>query len=175
MKNGNKSKILSPVTVVLVLAAATGLMASAIISGVMPGFVIGGIHSHSPTITYEGSVAVSYVGYYQVIQAQPLCDSAFPPCFEANETIFMLSTRNETIRLVFYCGTTMKSLTTLTGWVDMCSNVSQLQITAGICMQVKGTLLQPSSWPSRQYLPLLRFDGDLFVFSYNEVPAATCS
>ena len=174
MKSGKRSKVLSPVTVFLVLAAATGLMASAIMEGMVPGSVIGGIYSHSPTITYQGSVAASYTGSYHVIQAQPICDSAFPPCFEANETVFTLGTRNGTIRLIFYCGTTLKGLTTLTGWIDLCSNASQLQLSDGVCVYAKGTLLQPSSWPSKQYLPLVRFDADLFVFSYNQVPEASC-
>jgi hypothetical protein len=174
MKSGKKSKILSPVTLFLVLAAAAGLMTTAIMEGIVPGFVIGGIYSRSPTITYQGSLAVNYVGVYHVIQAQPICNSAFPPCFAANETVFFLSTRNGTIRLVFYCGKTMQGLTTITGWVDFCSNASQLQPNDGVCLHVEGTLLQPSSWPNKQYLPSLRFDADLFVFSYTQVPQATC-
>ena len=166
--------MLSPVTVLLVLAAAAGLMASAIIGGIVPGFV-DGIYSHSPTITYQESLAVNYVGVYHVIQAQPVCDSAFPPCFESNETLFFLSTGMGTVRLVFYCGTTREGLTTITGWVDLCNNSSQLQLNEGTCLHVKGTLLQPSSWPSKQYLPLMQFDGDLFVFSYNQLPQASCS
>jgi hypothetical protein len=169
-----KSRILSPSTVFIVLASAAGLMGAAITAGIVPGFVIGGVHSQSPTVTYQGSVAVNFVGVYHAIQAQPICNSAFPPCFAANETVFFLSTRNSTIRLVFYCGKTMEGLTTLTGWVDLCSDTSQLQFGDGACLHVKGTLLEPSSWPNKQYLPSMRFDGDLFVFSYNQVLQANC-
>lgn len=169
-----KARILSPVAVLLVLAAAAGLMASAIIGGLVPGFVPGGFYSHSPTITYREFLAVNYTGVYHVSQAEPICNSAFPPCFAANETIFFLSTRNGTVRLVFYCGTTRAGLTTMTGWVDLCSKASELQLEEGTCLHVKGTLLQPSSWPSKQYFPFMRFDGDLFVFTYNQVPQASC-
>jgi len=174
MESRKKSRILSPSTVLLVLAAAAGLMGTAITEGIVPGFVIGGVYSHSPTITYQGSLAVSYVGVYHVVQAKPICNSAFPPCFATNETVFFLSARNGTIRLVFYCGKTMEGLTTVTGWIDLCSDTSQLQFGDGVCLQVKGTLLEPSSWPNEQYLPSMRFDGDLFVFSYHQVLQANC-
>lgn len=174
VKKESKSRILSPVAVLLVLAAAAGLMASAIIGGIVPGFV-GGIYSHSPTITYQEFLAVDYIGVYHVIQAQPVCNSAFPPCFEANETLFLLTTENGSVRLMFYCGTTREGVTTITGWLDLCSNSSQLELNEGICLHVKGTLLQPSSWPSRQYHPLIRFEGDLVVFSYNQLAQASCS
>ena len=168
-----KSTVVSPVTVLLILAAAAGLMASAIIGGIVPGF-IDGVYSHSPTVTYQESLAVSYVGIYHVAQAEPICNSAFPPCFASNETIFFLTSGNGTVRLVFYCGTTRNGLTTVTGWVDLCSNPTQLQLEEGTCLQVKGTLLQPSSWPSKQYLPPMQFIGDLFVFTYAQVPQGSC-
>lgn len=167
-----KSRILSPVTVLLVFAAAAGLMASAIIGGIVPGFV-GGYYSHSPTITYQGSFDVNYVGIFHVLQAEPICNSAFPPCFATNETVFFLNAGNVTIRLVFYCGTTKNGFT-IAGLYDFCSKASDIQFDEGTCLHVKGTLLQPSSWPSKQYLPLMRFHGDLFVFTYNQVPHASC-
>jgi len=168
-----KSTVVSPVTILLILAAAAGLMASAIIGGIVPGF-IDGVYSHSPTVTYQESLAVSYVGIYHVAQAEPVCNSAFPPCFASNETIFFLTSGTGTVRLVFYCGTTRNGLTTVSGWVDLCSNATQLQLGEGTCLQVKGTLLQPSSWPSKQYLPSMHFIGDLFVFTYTQVPQASC-
>jgi len=169
-----KSRTLNPVAVLLVLAAAAGLMASAIIGGIVPGF-IDGVYSRSPTITYQGSLAVNYTGIYQVAQVEPICNSAFPPCFAANETVFFLSNGNRTVRLVFYCGTTRNGLTTVTGWVDLCSSASQLQLEEGTCLHVKGTLLQPSSWPSKQYLPVMQFYGDLFVFVYTQLPQSSCT
>ena len=169
-----KTRRLGPVTVLLVLAASAGLMGTAIMEGMVPGFVIGGVYSHSPTITYQESLAVSYIGGYHVIQAEPICNFAFLPCLATNETVFLLSTKNATIRLIFYCGYTMKGVTTETGWVDVCSYASQLQFSDGVCLHVKGTFLEPSSWPSKQYIPSLRFGGDLFVFSYDQVNQAAC-
>jgi len=88
------------------------------------------------------------------VDAQPLCAQAFPPCFGASEGVFYLTTENATVQLVFYCG------------AGYCSSAQQLPFHDGDRIDVKGTLLQPSDWPTKEYEPTLRFFGDLYVFNY---------
>lgn len=109
---------------------------------------------HSPTATHTGYFSVSYTGVYHYVIAQPLCGKSFPPCWVPSEIVFYLTTENATIRLLFYCGQ------------DYCSSSQQLPFHDGEGIYVKGTLLQPSDWPTSKYQPALEFIGDLYVFNY---------
>jgi hypothetical protein len=114
---------------------------------------------HSPTATHTGYFSVAYTGVYHYVEAQPLCSKTFPPCWVSNEAVFYLVTGNgnETVRLVFYCGPLQ---------LDYCNSPQQLPFHDGDWIYVKGTLLQPSDWPTSKYQPTLQFTGDLYVFNY---------
>ena len=87
MKPNKKRTRLNFVTVLLVIGASLGLMSAAITAGIVPGFEMGGVHSHSPTATYQGYFSVGYTGVYHFVHAEPLCRTTFPPCM-APETVF---------------------------------------------------------------------------------------
>jgi hypothetical protein len=113
------------------------------------------VPSESPTATYSGYLSSSYIGTYHYLDEQPTCAQSFPPCLVPSEVIFYLTTQNGTlIHLYFYCG------------ADYCRDAQQLPLTDGAKIHVEGTLLVPSSWPTSEYNPPLRFTADLFVFSY---------
>jgi len=108
----------------------------------------------SPTATHTGIVGASYTGVYHYVNAQPLCALTFPPCLVGSEVVWYLTTPNETIRLIFYCG------------VGYCWNAQQISFKDGDMIHVEGTLLRPSDWPTNRYQPPLQFFGDLYVFNY---------
>jgi len=108
----------------------------------------------SPTATHTGYFSVGYTGVYNYVDAQPICALSFPPCLVGSEVVYYLTTSNATIRLIFYCG------------AGYCWNAQQLPFKEGDEIHVKGTLLQPSDWPTNEYQPTLRFFGDLYVFNY---------
>ena len=134
------------VTLILAITAALGLV-SAVQNAANTSF-------HSPTATHTGYFAVSYTGVYHYVTAEPLCSMSFPPCWTPSEVVFYLTTENETVRLVFYCGP------------DYCYNPQQLPFHDGDRIYVKGTLIQPSDWPTSKYQPALQFIGDIYVFNY---------
>jgi hypothetical protein len=109
---------------------------------------------HTPTATHTGYFSVSYTGVYHYVETEPLCSKNFPPCWVPNEVVFYLTTENETVRLIFYCS------------VGFCYSAQELPFHDGDRIFVKGTLIQPSDWPSNKYQPTLEFVGDLYVFKY---------
>lgn len=155
-----KQNILSLTTILLVLAGISGILAAATIGGVLPGSQSS---THSPTETYQGYLAVSYQGTYHYVVAVPLCNVLICP---ASETVFYLNTSKGTIRLIFYCGRFS---------IDYCYSASQLPFGDGACLYVKGTLLEPSKWPSDRFSPSLHFQGDLYVFENATLPETSCS
>ena len=150
---------LSIVSILLVVAASMGLVSAAITT-----FNVGQ-HSISPTITYSGYLNTSYYGIYHYVLAEPLCSKAFPPCFQQGEVVFYLDTSHESIRLIFYCGVVYY----------YCSSAADVPLQEGSCINVKGTLLIPSKWPTNQFDPPLQFSGDLYVFHYSTVSESACS
>jgi hypothetical protein len=165
MKESNRPRTLRLITVFLVLGASLGLVSAAIFGGIVPGFEPGGIHTHSPTVTYQGYFSVNYQGVYHFVQAVPVCRTGFPPCLASDESVFYLNSKNGTIRLIFYCGGIVK---------EYCNSPSQLPFIDGACLHVKGTLLEPSKWPSDQFSPSMHFNGDLYVFENQTLPAPSC-
>ncbi len=137
----------SLVSLILAITAALGLV-SAVLNGTPT------VPFHSPTATHTGYFSVSYTGVYHYAIAQPLCSQNFPPCWAPGEVVWYLTTENATIRLIFYCG------------LDYCSSAQQLPFHDEAKIYVKGTLLQPSEWPTSEYQPTLQFIGDLYVFKY---------
>jgi hypothetical protein len=164
--SGRKPRLLTLGTVLLVLATSIGIFSTALFGGIIPGFRYGGVYTHSPTATYSGYFSINYVGVYHYVQATPICRTAFPPCLAPDEVVFFLNAKNGTIRLVFYCGGIVK---------DYCESPSQLSVSDGACLHVKGTLIVPSKWPSSQFSPRMQFDGDLYVFENQTLPEASCS
>jgi hypothetical protein len=133
------------------------LMITAILGVVSVGLNTGNtstISFHSPTATHTGYFSASYTGVYHYVEAQPLCSKNFPPCWVPSEVVFYLTTENETVRLIFYCS------------AGFCYSAQQLPFHEGDRIYVKGTLLQPSDWPTNKYQPTLEFVGDLYVFKY---------
>jgi len=108
----------------------------------------------SPTLTQTGYLSVGYTGIYHYVDAQPLCAQSFSPCLvPSSEVVFYLTTENATIQLIFYCA------------AGYCYSAQQIPFKDGDRIYVKGTLLQPSDWPTNRYQPTLRFFGDLYVFN----------
>lgn len=135
------------VSLILVITAVSGLV-SAVLNATST------VSFHSPTATHTGYFSVSYTGVYHYVNAEPLCSMSFPPCWTPSEVVFYLTTENETVRLVFYCG------------LDYCYGAQQLPFHNGDRIYVKGTLIQPSDWPTNKYHPALQFIADLYVFKY---------
>jgi hypothetical protein len=152
-------------TILLVLAASAGIVSAAIFGGFVPGFRYGA-RTQSPTMTYLGYLSVNYVGVYHYVQVTPVCRTAFLPCPANDEALFFLNAQNGTIRLIFYCGS---------GVPYYCESPSELSFSEGACLHVKGTLIQPSKWPTGQFSPSMRFDGDLYVFENQTLPELSCS
>jgi hypothetical protein len=152
-------------TVLLVLAASFGIFSAAQFGGIIPGFMYGGVYTQSPTTTYSGYFSINYVGVYHNFQAMPVCRTAFPPCFAPGEVVFFLKANNGTIRLIFYCGGVVKYF---------CESPSQLSVSDGACLHVKGTLIEPSEWSSSRFDLSMHFDGD-FVFGSETLPKTSCS
>lgn len=144
-----KSSVRSLVSLILVMTAALGL-----VSVVLNAENTSTVSFHSPTATHTGYFSVSYTGVYHYVTAEPLCSMSFPPCWVPSEVVFYLTTENETVRLVFYCG------------LDYCYSAQQLPFHDGDRIYVKGTLIQPSDWPTNKYQPTLQFIADLYVFKY---------
>ncbi len=151
MKRSNRRKCssLSLPTIILAMIVAVALAAAVLNDTSYPT-----VPFHSPTATHTGYFSVSYTGVYHYVIAQPLCSKNFPPCWLPKESVFYLTTPNATIRLLFYCGS------------DYCSSAQQLPFDDGTEIYVKGTLIQPTEWPTSKYQPTLQFDGDLYVFKY---------
>jgi hypothetical protein len=166
MKSGRKPRLLALGTILLVLAASLGVISIAFFGGFIPGVEYGGMYTHSPTATYQGSFSVNYVGIYHYVQAVPVCRTVFPGCIASSEAVFYMNARNGTIRLIFYCGSMVKYY---------CDSPSQLPFSDGTCLHVKGTLLQPSKWPSDQFSPSIHFSGDLYVFQNQTLAETSCS
>lgn len=142
-----KPSVRTLVSLILVITAASGLV-SAVLNATS------NVSFHSPTATHTGYFSVSYTGVYHYVTAEPLCSMNFPPCWTPSEVVFYLTTENETVRLVFYCG------------LDYCYSAQQLPFHDGERIYVKGTLIQPSDWPTSKYQPALQFIADLYVFKY---------
>lgn len=166
MKSGRKPRLLALGTILLVLGASLGVISVAFFEGFIPGFEYGGIYTHSPTATYQGYFSVNYVGIYHYIQAMPVCRTAFPGCLASSKAVFYMNAKNGTIQLIFYCGSKVKYY---------CDSPSQLPFSDGTCLHVKGTLLQPSKWPSDQFSPSIYFSGDLYVFQNQTLAETSCS
>lgn len=159
---------LSIITVLLVVAASTGLVSAAMTAGTLPGFERFnlGIYWHSPTATYQGSLNTPYNGTYHYVSAVPVCRNSFPPCLDSNEALFYLTLRNQTIRLIFYCPISSD---------NYCTDPKQLPFHEGDCVYVKGTQIAPSTWPKDRYSPELMFQDDLYVFHYASLANSSCS
>jgi hypothetical protein len=153
-------------TVLLVLAASAGIVSAALLGGLVPGFRYG-MRTQSPTATYSGYFSINYVGIYHYVHAVPVCRRAFPPCLANGEVLFFMNAKNGTIRLVFYCGSTLAPY--------YCESPSDLSFNDGTCLHVRGTLIEPSKWPSSQFSPSMSFDGDLYVFENQTLPETSCS
>ncbi|MGA2460020.1 MAG: hypothetical protein ABSF82_01165 [Candidatus Bathyarchaeia archaeon] len=167
MRPNKRRTYLTIISILLVAAASTGLISAAMSGGIVPGVPgVGEASTHSPTATYQGYLGATYHGLYQYVEATPLCRNAFPPCMAPDEAVFYLTSKNGTIRLVFYCGAFS---------LDYCDSPSQLPFSNGTCLQVKGTLLQPSKWPTNQFNPTMHFNGDLYVFENETLPGTSCS
>ena len=149
---------LHTISIALLLMAVSvyGLLSATVVSGYFPEFnsLLRVTYTRSPTATYSGYLAVSFSGTYHYVTAVPACQTGLIPCSSDDETVFYLVTERGTLRLIFYCG------------LDYCSTPNQIPFAAGVQLQVKGTLLVPSSWPGSRFLPNLDFIGDLYVFSY---------
>ena len=160
MTEKKKQNTLSVFAVLLIIVGISGLLSAAAIAGLLPGSQSS---MHSPTATYQGYFAVSYEGVYHYVVAVPFCTVLICP---ASETVFYMNTRNGTIRLVFYCGAYS---------IDYCYSATQLPFGDGTCLYVKGTLLEPSKWPSDRFTPPMHFEGDLYVFENETLPQAACA
>jgi hypothetical protein len=163
--SSRKPRLLTLGTVLLVLAASIGIFSAALFGGIIPGFMYGGVYTHSPTTTYSGYFSINYVGVYHSAQATPVCRTAFPPCLAPDEVVFFLNAKNGTIRLIFYCGVVKY----------YCESPSQLSFSDGACLHVRGTLIEPSKWPGDQFYPQMHFDGDLYVFEDQTLHESLCS
>jgi len=153
-------------TVLLVVVMSLALISAAIFGGIMPGFEFGGVYTHSPTATYSGNLLINYVGVYHYVEAVPVCRTGFPPCLSPDQALFYLTAKNGTVQLVLYCGSVVKYY---------CESPSQLPFKDGACLHVRGTLLEPSKWPSDQYAPSIHFQGDLYVLENETLPDTSCS
>ena len=154
-------------SILLVLAASTGLVSAAMINGQLPGFerFRAGTYRQnmlSPTITYQGYFSVSYNGTYHSVIAKPLCRNALPPCLDSDELVFYLDTDSRlVVRLIFYCG------------AGYCSRADELPFRDGARIYVKGTLIEPSQWPTSRFEPTLQFKSELYVFQYTTLPESS--
>jgi hypothetical protein len=153
-------------TILLVLVASAGIVSAALLGGLVPGFRYG-VHTQSPTATYSGYFSINYVGIYHYVHATPVCRTAFPPCLTHDEALFFINSKNGTIRLVFYCG--------ISAAPYYCESPSELSFSDGTCLHVRGTLIEPSKWPSDQFYPTMHFDGELYVFENETLPQSSCS
>lgn len=159
METNRKLKLLTLGAILLVVGASFGFMSAAIIQVIVPVFKGG----HTNSRSYQGYVGVNYQGIYHYVTTIPICTTGFAHCTESNETVFYLTTKNARIQLIFYCGK------------NYCDSPSQLPFSDGTCLHARGTLLEPSSWPSDQFSPSMRFDGDLYVFGNRSLPGTSCS
>ena len=137
------------VSLILLITAVLG-----VVSAVLNAGNTSTISFHSPTATHTGYFSVSYTGVYHYVEAQPLCSKNFPPCWVPSEVVWYLTTENETVRLIFYCG------------VGYCYGAQELPFHDGDRIHVEGTLIQPSDWATSEYQPALQFIADLYVFKY---------
>ena len=166
MKKNRESKLRILGTVLLVVVMAIAVISAGIFGGIIPGFEFGGLYTHSPTVTYSGYFSINYVGFYHYVQAEPVCRTAFPPCLASGEALFYMNAKNGTVQLVFYCGSIVKYY---------CESPTQLPFGDGACLHVKGTLIEPSKWPSNQFTPSMHFNGDLYVFENETLPETSCA
>jgi hypothetical protein len=148
-------------TILLVLDGVLGLSAAAMIVGILPGFHGRGDFFPNAAATYQGYVSISFQGVYHYVIASPICTGS-THC-PNSENVFFLDAKNGTIRLIFYCDN------------NFCEDPSQLAFGDGTCLHVKGTLIEPSEWPSHEFSPFMNFAGDLYVFESNALDAASCS
>jgi hypothetical protein len=155
-------------TILLVLVASAGIVSAALLGGFVPGLRYGlNTHAQSPTTTYSGYFSINYVGVYHYVYAIPVCRTAFPPCLASGEVLFFMNAKNGTIRLVFYCGSSLAPY--------YCESPSDLPFNDGTCLHVRGTLIEPSKWPSDQFSPTMNLDGELYVFENQTLPETSCS
>jgi hypothetical protein len=141
---------------ILVLMASLGL-ASAVLYSYAPGLI--GQTSISPTATYTGQLGVSFQGRYHYLTAVPKCRHNLFGCVASDEVVFYLETNTTVIRLIFYCGVAP----------DFCVRADQLPFSDGSLIYVKGTLIEPSKWPTNQFEPTLSFNADFYVFNYTAI------
>ena len=146
---------------ILVLMASLAL-ASAVLYNYAPGlgYLIGPT-SISPTATYTGQMGVSFQGVYHYLTAVPKCRHNLFGCVTSDEFVFYLETNITIIRLIFYCGVVP----------NFCTSADQLPFSDGDLILVKGTLIEPSKWPTNLFNIELRFTADLYVFEYAAVKA----
>jgi hypothetical protein len=159
METSRRRKLLTLGTMLLVVGASFGFMSAAIIEAIVPVFKV----AHTYFRSYQGYLSVNYEGIYRYVTAISTCNTGFTSCAESNQTVFYLTTKNATIQLIFYCGN------------YYCDSPSQLPFSDGTCLHVKGTLIEPSMWPSDQFSPSMHFDGDLYVFENQTLPKTSCS
>jgi hypothetical protein len=162
--NSRKPRRLTIGTILLVLAASIGIVSAALLGGFIPRSRYG-VHTQPPSVTYSGYFSINYVGVYHHVNAVPVCRTAFPPCLTKDEPLFFMNAKNGTIRLMFYCGVIPY----------YCESPTQLSFSDGTCLHVKGTLIEPSKWPTNQFSPSMHFNGDLYVFENQTLPKASCS
>jgi len=141
---------------ILVLMASLAL-ASAVLYNYAPGLI--SQTSISPTTTYTGQMGVSLQGRYHYLTAVPKCRHNLFGCVASDEVVFYLETNTTIIRLIFYCGIVP----------DFCTRADQLPFTDGDSIHVKGTLIQPSKWPTTQFEQTISFNADLYVFHYDAI------
>jgi len=139
------------------IAVAVLASASVLLYNVLPelGYTIVPT-SISPTATYTGQMGVSLHGTYRYVTAVPRCRQNPIPCSNPDETVFYLETNTTVVRLIFYCGVVP----------NYCTSPDQLPFSEGAVIFVKGTLIEPSKWPTTQFEPSKAFAADLYVFDY---------
>jgi hypothetical protein len=96
----------------------------------------------SPTRTFNGYVNAVFHGVFHHQVVQPY------------EDVFYLDTGEQRIRLIFYCKSEQ--------W-NYCRLTSQLNVTEGQHITVRGTAIEPSQWQSELSQPRLEFVADLYV------------
>ena len=141
---------------ILVLMASLGL-ASAVLYNYAPGLI--GQTSISPTATYTGQMGVSLQGRYHYLTAVPKCRHNLFGCVTSDEVVFYLETNTTIIRLILYCGPVP----------DFCVRADQLPFSDGAVIYVKGSLIEPSKWPTNQFEQTLSFNADLYIANYTAI------
>jgi hypothetical protein len=110
----------------------------------------------APIATFEGFPNFQAHGRLQVVQVRELCNGI--SCSKNPVTVYFLENGQKSFQLVLGCA---YPPCTINNYVQIAPG---LQLDNGTEISVTGTLLIPSQWDSSKFVPLLYFDGDLFVF-----------